>query len=98
MQFLLLIITVLNIFSIHKQNKKRSSVAGQLETKRINDQEIENPSQMTPLSLAGNHRTAQRVSAARPRPDHLPLGSPDPRAHPVYSGLASLTGNLKFDH
>lgn len=30
-----------------------------------------------------------------PRPDHLPLGSPDPRAHPLYLGVALLTGNAK---
>ncbi|XP_024148504.1 uncharacterized protein LOC112158992 isoform X2 [Oryzias melastigma] len=29
---------------------------------------------------------------ARPRPDHLPLESPDPSAHPLYQGLACLTG------
>lgn len=33
-------------------------------------------------------------ASARPRPDHLPLGSPDPKAHPLYLGVASLTGNL----
>lgn len=31
---------------------------------------------------------------ARPRPDHLPLGSSDPRAHPLVLGVASLTGGL----
>ncbi|XP_070695826.1 pleckstrin homology domain-containing family G member 4B-like [Pempheris klunzingeri] len=31
-------------------------------------------------------------ASARPRPDHLPLGSPDPRDHPLYLGVASLTG------
>lgn len=31
---------------------------------------------------------------ARPRPDHLPLESPDPSAHPLYQGLACLTGDL----
>ncbi|XP_028266206.1 uncharacterized protein LOC114438822 isoform X2 [Parambassis ranga] len=38
------------------------------------------------------HKTSQPAST-RPRPDHLPLGSPDPRAHPVYLGVASLTGS-----
>ncbi|KAM9750811.1 pleckstrin homology domain-containing family G member 4B-like isoform 2-T2 [Menidia menidia] len=40
---------------------------------------------------AENQRVSQRAPA-RPRPDHLPLGPPDPRAHPLYLGLASLTG------
>ncbi|XP_034064914.1 uncharacterized protein KIAA1755-like isoform X2 [Gymnodraco acuticeps] len=31
-------------------------------------------------------------TSTRPRPDHLPLGSPDPRAHPLYLGVAALTG------
>uniref|UniRef100_A0A8C6PT95 Pleckstrin homology domain containing, family G (With RhoGef domain) member 4 n=2 Tax=Nothobranchius furzeri TaxID=105023 RepID=A0A8C6PT95_NOTFU len=34
----------------------------------------------------------ETLKVSRPRPDHLPLGSPDPTAHPVYLGLASLTG------
>ncbi|XP_068195711.1 pleckstrin homology domain-containing family G member 4B-like isoform X2 [Antennarius striatus] len=39
--------------------------------------------------------TAQRNSqpaSTHPRPDNLPLGCPDPRTHPLYSGVASLTG------
>lgn len=32
----------------------------------------------------------------RPRPHHLPLGSPDPKEHPLYVGAASLTGNLRY--
>uniref|UniRef100_A0A3Q2NQ83 Uncharacterized LOC105936417 n=1 Tax=Fundulus heteroclitus TaxID=8078 RepID=A0A3Q2NQ83_FUNHE len=76
-----------------KINRKKSliPVAEQLGSKNINDQETGNPSQKNPSSLAETHRTSQKVSA-RPRPDHLPLGSPDPRAHPVYLGLSSLTG------
>ncbi|XP_027877672.1 uncharacterized protein LOC114147302 isoform X2 [Xiphophorus couchianus] len=76
-----------------KINRKKNPlpVAEQLGTKRINSHETENSSQMTPSSSAETKRTSRRASV-RPRPDHLPLGSPDPRAHPVYSGLASLTG------
>ncbi|MEQ2188481.1 hypothetical protein GOODEAATRI_015536, partial [Goodea atripinnis] len=48
--------------------------------------------QMNPSSLAETHRTSQQVSA-RPRPHYLPLGSPDPKAHPVYLGLSYLTVN-----
>lgn len=36
----------------------------------------------------------KKPSSARPRPDHLPLGSQDPRAHPLYLGVASLTGKF----
>ncbi|XP_068607377.1 LOW QUALITY PROTEIN: pleckstrin homology domain-containing family G member 4B-like [Brachionichthys hirsutus] len=39
--------------------------------------------------------TAQRNSqpaSSHPRPDSLPLGCPDPSTHPLYSGVASLTG------
>ncbi|KAM4738109.1 pleckstrin homology domain-containing family G member 4B-like [Anableps anableps] len=76
-----------------KINRKKNPipVAEQLGTKRINDHKTENLSQMNPSTLVETHRTSQQV-AARPRPDHLPLGSPDPKAHPVYSGVASLTG------
>ncbi|KAM9829399.1 pleckstrin homology domain-containing family G member 4B-like isoform 3-T4 [Syngnathus typhle] len=37
-------------------------------------------------------RRNPQPSSAHPRPDHLPLGSPDPRAHPLYQGVATLTG------
>lgn len=49
------------------------------------------PSQTNPSPAADTQMISQRASA-RPRPDHLPLGSPDPRAHPLYLGVASLTG------
>lgn len=50
----------------------------------------ENPSNTDPS--AGTQQISQHASA-RPRPDHLPLGSPDPRAHPLYLGLAALPGS-----
>ncbi|XP_070824298.1 pleckstrin homology domain-containing family G member 4B-like [Chaetodon trifascialis] len=53
--------------------------------------QVENLSQTNPPPAADRQRISQPVSA-RPRPDHLPLGSPDPRAHPLYLGVASLTG------
>ncbi|MEQ2254588.1 hypothetical protein ILYODFUR_005322 [Ilyodon furcidens] len=76
-----------------KINRKKNaiSVAEQLDTKRRNHQETEDRFQMNPSSLAETHRTSQQVSA-RPRPHYLPLGSPDPKAHPVYLGLSYLTG------
>ncbi|XP_029975223.1 uncharacterized protein LOC115408541 [Salarias fasciatus] len=56
-----------------------------------NGLQTEKPSQTDAPSLRGKHTFFQAASA-RPRPDHLHLGSPDPGAHPVYLGLASLTG------
>ncbi|XP_044066379.1 uncharacterized protein LOC122882739 isoform X2 [Siniperca chuatsi] len=53
--------------------------------------QTENPSQTDPLPAAETQKISQPASV-RPRPDHLPLGSPDPRAHPLYLGVASLTG------
>lgn len=53
--------------------------------------ETENPSQTNPPPAAEPQRISQPTST-RPRPDHLPLGSPDPRAHPLYLGVGSLTG------
>ncbi|XP_026224027.1 uncharacterized protein LOC113167539 isoform X2 [Anabas testudineus] len=53
--------------------------------------QIENPSQTDPPPPAETQKISQPASA-RPRPDHLPLGSPDPRAHPLFLGVASLTG------
>ncbi|TKS77360.1 Pleckstrin -like proteiny domain-containing family G member 4B [Collichthys lucidus] len=53
--------------------------------------QTENPPQSNPPPAAQTQRVSQPASA-RPRPDHLPLGSPDPRAHPLYLGVAALTG------
>ncbi|XP_062419816.1 uncharacterized protein LOC119223381 isoform X2 [Pungitius pungitius] len=50
-----------------------------------------NPSERDPPPAAETQKVSQSASS-RPRPDHLPLGSPDPRAQPLYSGLASITG------
>ncbi|XP_056241515.1 uncharacterized protein LOC130175196 isoform X1 [Seriola aureovittata] len=53
--------------------------------------QTENLSQTDPPPAADTQRMSQSASA-HPRPDHLPLGSPDPRSHPLYLGVASLTG------
>lgn len=60
-----------------------------------NSQQTQKPSQTDTPLVAGTQKTS-RPPSARPRPDHLPLGSPDPGAHPLYLGVASLTGN-QFD-
>uniref|UniRef100_A0A3Q2G928 Uncharacterized LOC107086651 n=1 Tax=Cyprinodon variegatus TaxID=28743 RepID=A0A3Q2G928_CYPVA len=73
------------------RKKSDTPVVEQLGTKRIDDPETKNLPQRNPSSLAETNRTSQQVSVLT-RPDHLPLGSPDPRAHPVYLGLAFLTG------
>lgn len=57
------------------------------------DHQMEKPSETDPALTAEAQRIWQPASA-QPRPDHLPLGSPDPRAHPLYLGVASLTGEL----
>nr|XP_020470215.1 uncharacterized protein LOC109968346 isoform X2 [Monopterus albus] len=54
-----------------------------------NGHQMENTSKTKPA--AATQKIPQLASAC-PRPDHLPLGSPDPRAHPLYLGVASLTG------
>ncbi|KAM7404466.1 hypothetical protein PAMP_011811 [Pampus punctatissimus] len=56
-----------------------------------NGLQMENVSQ-TALPPVAETQKKPQPSSARPRPDHLPLGSPDPRAHPLYLGVASLTG------
>ncbi|XP_034000875.1 uncharacterized protein LOC117494204 isoform X1 [Trematomus bernacchii] len=53
--------------------------------------QTEKPSQTDPIQAAETQKMSQPTST-RPRPDHLPLGSPDPRAHPLYLGVAALTG------
>ena len=58
-----------------------------------NGLQMENISQMV-LPPAEETEKKSQLSSARPRPDHLPLGSPDPSAHPLYLGVASLTGKL----
>ncbi|XP_041802307.1 uncharacterized protein LOC121613095 isoform X2 [Chelmon rostratus] len=57
-----------------------------------NGLQIENPSHLTNAPPAAEPQRSSQPATARPRPDHLPLGSPDPRAHPLYLGVASLTG------
>lgn len=54
---------------------------------------MENPSQTDPPPAIETQKISQPAST-RPRLDHLPLGSPDPRAHPLYLGVASITGKL----
>ncbi|XP_078144195.1 pleckstrin homology domain-containing family G member 4B-like, partial [Centroberyx gerrardi] len=56
-----------------------------------NGHQTENQRESDPPAAAETHRKPHPGSA-RPRPDHLPLGSPDPRTHPLYLGLAFLTG------
>ncbi|XP_053173902.1 uncharacterized protein LOC128357563 [Scomber japonicus] len=56
-----------------------------------NGLQMENISQMV-LPPAEETEKKSQLSSARPRPDHLPLGSPDPSAHPLYLGVSSLTG------
>ncbi|XP_075958276.1 pleckstrin homology domain-containing family G member 4B-like [Anarhichas minor] len=56
-----------------------------------NSHQMENPSQTDPPPATETQKIPQPPST-RPRPDHLPLGSPDPRAHPLYLGVASITG------
>ncbi|XP_029363157.1 uncharacterized protein LOC115046732 isoform X2 [Echeneis naucrates] len=56
-----------------------------------NDYQTAKQSHADPPTAADSKKISQPVSA-RPRPDHLPLGSPDPSAHPLYLGVASLTG------
>ncbi|XP_071331794.1 pleckstrin homology domain-containing family G member 4B-like [Trachinotus anak] len=56
-----------------------------------NGHQRENLLHTDPPPAADMQRISQPASA-RPRPNHLPLGSPDPRAHPLYLGVASLTG------
>lgn len=51
--------------------------------------QVSEPSPSVASPAAGN-----QPAPARPRPDHLPLGSPDPTAHPLYIGVASLTGGF----
>ncbi len=58
-----------------------------------NGNQTENPPHTNPPPAAETQKISQTASA-RPRPDHLPLESPDPRAHPLYLGVASLTGKL----
>lgn len=56
-----------------------------------NDYQTENLSQPDPPPVLETQRICQPASA-KPRPDHLPLESPDPKAHPLYLGVASVTG------
>ncbi|XP_055366068.1 uncharacterized protein LOC114859073 isoform X2 [Betta splendens] len=52
---------------------------------------MEDPSQPDQPAAAETQKILQ-AAPARPRPDHLPLGSPDPGAHPLVVGVAALTG------
>ncbi|TDH10737.1 hypothetical protein EPR50_G00078570 [Perca flavescens] len=56
-----------------------------------NGHQTKNPLQKDPPPTTETEKISQPAST-RPRPDHLPLGSPDPRAHPLYLGVASRTG------
>ncbi|XP_040908256.1 uncharacterized protein LOC121191194 [Toxotes jaculatrix] len=79
-----------------KINRRKMVIPGGAQptstsTTSRNCHQMENLSQTDPPSSAEPRKIPQPASA-RPRPDHLPLGSPDPRAHPLYLGVASLTG------
>uniref|UniRef100_A0A8C7XWS1 Pleckstrin homology domain-containing family G member 4B n=2 Tax=Oryzias sinensis TaxID=183150 RepID=A0A8C7XWS1_9TELE len=54
-------------------------------------QQIENLSHSVRPPIVDIQTIVQR-GPARPRPDHLPLETPDPSAHPLYQGVACLTG------
>uniref|UniRef100_A0A3Q3AK47 Uncharacterized LOC108236835 n=1 Tax=Kryptolebias marmoratus TaxID=37003 RepID=A0A3Q3AK47_KRYMA len=51
-----------------------------------------NSHQTEKLSQTDSSTKAETQRVCRPRPDHLPLGFPDPKDHPLYQGVASLTG------
>ncbi|XP_061592520.1 uncharacterized protein LOC133457353 isoform X2 [Cololabis saira] len=77
-----------------KINRKKNPVAEQAEGASITSgdgHQMENLSLSDPPPMAETQRMSQRASA-RPRPDYLPLDSRDPTAHPLYLGVASLTG------
>ncbi|XP_070765893.1 pleckstrin homology domain-containing family G member 4B-like [Enoplosus armatus] len=65
---------------------------GSMSVTSRNGHQTENPSQTGDPPPAAETQKISQPASARPRPDHLPLGSPDPRAHPLYLGVASLTG------
>lgn len=61
----------------------------------IIDHQTQKLPQVNPPLASRTERSCQPTSAsAHPRPDHLPLGAPDPRAQPLYLGVASLTGKV----
>ncbi|XP_077434185.1 puratrophin-1-like isoform X2 [Vanacampus margaritifer] len=66
--------------------KCKKSTAFQLISPKINKIKMAIPAKEIQRNLP--------PSSAHPshRPDHLPLGSPDPRAHSLYQGVAALTG------
>ncbi|XP_045911602.1 uncharacterized protein LOC123974762 [Micropterus dolomieu] len=74
-----------------KINRRKMVIPDGAQPGSRNGHQTENPSQTHPPPAA-NTQTSSQPASARPRPDHLPLGSPDPRAHPLYLGVASLTG------
>ncbi|XP_062282618.1 uncharacterized protein LOC133987316 [Scomber scombrus] len=79
-----------------KINRKKMAIPDGAQTVNTsiisrNGLQMESISQMV-LPPAEETEQKSQLSSARPRPDHLPLGSPDPRAHPLYLGVASLTG------
>ncbi|XP_034550824.1 uncharacterized protein LOC117820972 [Notolabrus celidotus] len=79
-----------------KVNRKNKAIADSAQPECLtvtsrNDHQMKNPSQ-TGAPLETETATVSQPVSARPRPDHLPLGSPDPKAHPLYLGVASLTG------
>ncbi|XP_076028153.1 pleckstrin homology domain-containing family G member 4B-like [Genypterus blacodes] len=67
--------------------RRRMDVTGSTSTIKRNVPQ----SQMDPPPAAETLKNLQSAPAP-PRPDHLPLGPPDPRSHPLHLGVASLTG------
>ncbi|XP_074537815.1 pleckstrin homology domain-containing family G member 4B-like isoform X2 [Halichoeres trimaculatus] len=76
---------------VNRKNKVSADGAQQGFMTTTNDPQITNLSQTHKQLETETSNISQPVSA-RPRPDHLHLGSPDPKAHPLYVGVASLTG------
>ncbi|KAM6924895.1 pleckstrin homology domain-containing family G member 4B-like [Xenentodon cancila] len=77
-----------------KINRKKIPVAEQAACASITSgvgHQMEKLSLSDPPPMTETQRMSQRASA-RPRPDYLPLDSRDPTAHPLYLGVASLTG------
>ncbi|XP_063746120.1 LOW QUALITY PROTEIN: uncharacterized protein LOC134868744 [Eleginops maclovinus] len=76
---------------INRKNMATPDAAQPGSTFCRNGHQTEKTSQ-TELAAAAETQKLSQPASSRPRPDHLPLGSPDPKANPVYLGVAALTG------
>ncbi|KAM4609901.1 pleckstrin homology domain-containing family G member 4B [Polymixia lowei] len=76
--------------SRRKMVNKDDTQPGRASIPSTNGHQTEKPTQTNPppaeTTLNPQH------GSARPRPDHLPLGPPDPGTHPLHRGVACLTG------